>query len=289
MPSVAFESTVFAHGLPSPIGLETALQLEEIAREEGAEPKTIGIVSGNPIVGLTPAEIEYLAGSRSVQKASVRDLSVVTALGLDAATTVAGTVTIAHQNGIEVVCTGGIGGVHRGPFRDVSNDLSVLARTPITLVCSGAKAILDLPATREYLESLGITVVGYQTDEFPGFYSRSTGLLVDVRCDDPDKVAEIVRARRVLGLTTATLVCVPVPEESEIPADRLEGIIAVAIERADRGGVAGAKLTPFLLAAVADITGGESLRANTALLKNNARIAARIAIAVGATVGAAKG
>ncbi|MFV1981763.1 MAG: pseudouridine-5'-phosphate glycosidase [Rhodothermia bacterium] len=281
MPSVAFESTVFAHGLPSPLGLETALLLEEIAREKGADPRTIGIVSGRPIAGLSRDEIEHLATSDSVRKASLRDLPVVTALGLDAATTVAGTVVIARQNGIEVVCTGGIGGVHRGPLPDISNDLTVLARNPITLVCSGAKAILDLPATREHLESTGVTVVGYRTDEFPGFYSRSTGLPVDVRCENPDEVVEIVKARRRLGLTSATLVCVPVPEESAIPADQLESIIADAIDAAERSGVAGARLTPYLLAAIVDATGGESLKANIALLKNNAGVAAQIAVAIG--------
>lgn len=285
MASVAFESTVFAHGLPSPYGLETALLLEEIAREEGADPKTIGIISGEAISGLTRAQIEHLAGSKTVRKASVRDLPVVTALGLDAATTVAGTVTIAYRNGIEVVCTGGIGGVHRGAgansSNDVSNDLTVMATTPITLVCSGAKAILDLPATREYLESTGVTVIGYQTDEFPGFYSRSTGLPVDVRCEKPGEVADIVRARRRLELRSATLVCVPVPAEFEIPAARLETIITAAVSGAKQAQVSGADVTPFLLAAIAEVTQGESLVANIALLKNNARVAAQIAVAIG--------
>lgn len=280
MPRVALESTVFVHGLPHPVGFETALALERIVRQAGAEPCTIGVIDGEVIVGLTRDQIEHLVMSGEVRKASLRDLPVVCAAGADAATTVASTVTIAHRNRIDVVCTGGIGGVHRGAPFDVSNDLAVLGRTPITLVCSGAKAILDLRATRERLETEGITVVGFGTDEFPGFYSRSTGLGVDVTFDKPEEVADLVRTKRRLGLPSATLICVPVPEEAEVPADRLEPAIAEAVILAGRDGISGAELTPFLLDAVAGVTGGSSLTANTALLRNNARVAGDIAVAL---------
>lgn len=281
MPSVALESTVFVHGLPHPLGLETALEMEAIVRRHGAEPRTIGIIGGRAVVGLSGPEMEHLATSAGVRKASTRDLPVVRGLGRDAATTVAGTVTIAYQEGIEVVCTGGIGGIHRGDPWDASNDLTVLGSTPATVVCSGAKTVLDLRATRERLETLGVTVIGYQTDEFPGFYTRTTGLPVDVRCDEPQEVAEIVNARRALGLERTSLVCVPAPKETEVDPDLLEDVITSAIDRAGRAGITGADVTPFLLEAVAEATGGASLRANTALLRNNASVAARIAVAVG--------
>jgi pseudouridine-5'-phosphate glycosidase len=277
---VALESTVFAHGLPHPEGLETALKLEAIVRASGAEPKTIGIIGGTPVVGLSKEQIEGLATGADVQKASVRDLPIVVARGRDAATTVATTVTLAHQHGIEVVCTGGIGGVHRGNTSDVSNDLEVLASTPVTVVCSGAKAILDLPATREYLETSGVAVVGYQTDDFPGFYSSTTGLPVDVRCEDPSEVANIIRARREFGLNNATVVCVPVPAEYEIPSLELEPVIQKAVLEAEQSGITGSGLTPFLLSAVAAHTQGRSLDANVALLCNNARLAGEIAVQI---------
>jgi pseudouridine-5'-phosphate glycosidase len=277
---VALESTVFVHGLPHPLGLQTALELEEIVRTHGAAPKTIGIVGGEVVVGLDAVQIEHLATAGSARKASWRDLAVVTSLGLDAATTVASTTLLANAAGIEVICTGGIGGVHRGDHSDVSNDLLVLERTPATIVCSGAKVILDLPATRERLETAGITVIGYGTDEFPGFYSRSTGLPVDVRCDSPAEVARVVRARRALGLSSSTLVCVPVPDVHEIPAEELEVVVGEAAERADALGIRGGRLTPFLLEAVAQATASRSLNANVALLRNNARVAAEIGLAL---------
>jgi pseudouridine-5'-phosphate glycosidase len=281
MNRVALESTVFAHGLPRPVGLETAAALERVVRDEGARPCTIGIVDGEVVVGLSPDQIEMLATSDDVRKASLRDLPIVCATRRNGATTVASTVTIAHRHGIEVVCTGGIGGVHRGNPFDVSNDLTVLGGTPVTLVCSGAKAILDLSATREKLETLGVTVVGYQTDDFPGFYSRSTGLPVDVVCHRADEVVDLIRSRSRLGLSSAILVCVPVPEEHEIPFSELEATIDRALRAADRASIAGAEMTPFLLEAVAEKTGGRSIAANTALLENNARVAAQIATQIG--------
>ena len=282
MPTLAFESTVFVHGLPSPTGVETALAMEAIAREEGVDAKTIGIVSGEIVVGLTASQIRYLAESEGVRKASIRDLPIAVSYGLDAATTVAATVKIARNHGIDVVCTGGIGGIHRGARFDVSNDLFVLATTPATVVCSGAKTILDLVATRECLETIGVTVVGYQTDEFPGFYSRKTGLSVDERCDTPDEVAAVIRARDEIGSTAAVLVCVPVPEQYAVPADQLDGWIGDAVSEAASEKVGASELTPFLLDLLERMSGGATLTANVSLLENNAAVAAQIALALSA-------
>ena len=280
LPIVALESTVIAHGLPFPHNVETALSLEEIVREEGALPATIGIIGGVLRVGLSPEEIERLATGRNVRKVSRRDLPLVVARQEDGATTVAATMWIAHQAGIRVFATGGIGGVHRGQPFDVSADLPELAQTPVAVVCSGAKAILDLELTLEWLETHGVPVLGYGADEFPAFYSRSSGLPVDGRVDTPQEAAAVFRAQRALGLPAGLLITVPVPAEAELPAEVMEAAIAGALAAAEARGLRGKALTPFLLAEVSQRTGGASLRANLALLENNARVAAQIAVAL---------
>ncbi|MBI1296103.1 pseudouridine-5-phosphate glycosidase [bacterium] len=283
-PSVALESTVISHGLPYPRNLELAREMEEIVRRGGAEPRTIGILNGELIAGLSAAQIEHLATAKDVRKVSRRDLPIVVAKKLDGATTVATTMWIAERAGIAVFATGGIGGVHRGvggaASVDVSADLQELAQTPVIVVCAGAKAILDLPATLEYLETFGVTVVGYGTDEFPAFYSRSSGLPVDVRCDSAADVADLWRAKRQLGLPGGILVTVPVPEDAEIPAHEIEPVIEQAVNEADAQGLRSAQVTPFLLSRIAELSGERSLNTNLALLKNNARVAAEIALAL---------
>lgn len=284
--TVALESTVIAHGLPHPRNVETALRMEAVVRAEFANPRTIGVIRGRIRTGLTEEEIRHLATSQTVQKVSRRDLPVVVARKLDGATTVSATAWIAHRCGIPVLATGGIGGVHRqargrgGPAVDVSADLEELARTPIAVVCSGPKAILDLHATREYLETRGITLIGYQTDEMPAFYSRSSGLEVDVRCDTPEEAAAIVRARMDLSLEGACLIVVPVPESHEIPASEIEPAIDQALGEAASHGVRARDLTPFLLDRLRIITADRSLETNCVLLEHNAAIAARIARAL---------
>ena len=283
-PTVALETTVIAHGLPRPWNVEQALRLEAAVREEGAEPKTIGIIAGEVVIGLAPDQIRRLGGDGDVRKVSTRDLPVVVARGQDGATTVAATIRLAHAAGIEVFATGGIGGVHRtlggAATFDVSADLEELARTPIVVVCSGAKAILDLDATRETLETRGITVAGFGTDAFPAFFSPDSGLAVDVRCDTEEEVAELVSAHRRLGLPSALLVAVPVPPEVAIPRADVEPLVERAVAEAERSGLRSADLTPFLLSHLAELTGEATLRANLALLESNARVAARIARAV---------
>ena len=279
-PLVALESTVISHGLPYPRNLTRAREMEEIVRAYDAEPRTIGIIGGELIAGLTSTQIEHLATADEVRKVSRRDLPIVAARHLDGATTVATTMWIARRFGIAVFATGGIGGVHRGDGFDVSADLQELAQTPVIVVCAGAKAILNLPATLEYLETFGVTVVGFGTDEFPAFYSRSSGLAVDVRCDTPAEVADIWRAQQALGLPGGLLVTVPVPEENELPAAQIEPIIAQAVEEAGAQGLRSAEVTPFLLSRIAELTGEASLQANLALLRQNARVAAEIAVAL---------
>lgn len=281
---MALETTVIAHGLPRPWNVEQALRLEEAIREEGAAPRTIGILGGRVVVGLDPAQIRHLGSGDAVRKVSTRDLPVVVARGLDGATTVAATIRLAHAAGIEVFATGGIGGVHRSlggaPGFDVSADLEELARTPLVTVCSGAKAILDLAATREALETRGITVAGYETDVFPAFFSPDSDLPVDVRCDSPEEIAELVSAQRRLDLPSALLVVVPVPAHAAIPREEVEPLIERAVAEAEAGGIRSADLTPFLLSRVAELTGERTLHANLELLERNARVAARIARAI---------
>jgi pseudouridylate synthase len=285
-PQVALESTVISHGLPYPHNLELATEMEAIVRQHGAEPRTIGIIGGELIAGLSGSQLEHLATATNVRKVSRRDLPIVVARGLDGATTVATTMWIAGRTGIEVFATGGIGGVHRGvqggPSSDISADLQELAQTPVIVVCAGAKAILDLPATLEYLETCGITVVGMGTDEFPAFYSHQSGLRVDVRCDSAADVAALWRAKRALGLPGGLLVTVPIPAEAEIPAAEIEPVITQAVDEAAKRRLRSAEVTPFLLTRIAELTGARSLQANLALLKNNAQVAAQIAIALAA-------
>ncbi len=280
LPQVALESTVISHGLPFPQNLELAQEMEAIVRRHSAEPRTVAVIGGELRAGLSDTELFHLATARNVRKVSRRDLPIVVARKLDGATTVATTMWVAQRFGIEVFATGGIGGVHRGNGSDISADLQELAQTPVIVVCAGAKAILDLPATLEYLETFGVTVVGYGTDEFPAFYSRSSGLPVDVRCDSGAEVAAIWRAKRALGLPGGLLVTVPIPAEMEIPAGEIEPAIEQAVREAETRGLRSAEVTPFLLTRIAQLTGERSLRANLALLHNNAAIAAQIAVAL---------
>ena len=279
-PVVALESTVIAHGLPRPQNLQTAHRLQEAVREGGAVPATIAIVDGKLNVGLSDDHITRLAEESEIKKISTRDIPLAVAHGWNGATTVASTIWIAHRAGIKVFATGGIGGVHRGSLPDISADLPELARTPIIVVCSGAKIVLDLPATREWLETHAVTVVGYQCDELPAFYSRGSGLSIDARANSPEEVAAIFRAQRALEIESALLVTVPVPAEFEVPAEQLQLALATALDEADRNGIVGPRLTPFLLSRMAERSGGATLRANIALLENNARVAAAIATAV---------
>ncbi len=282
---VALESTVITHGLPYPHNLALAREMEEIVRNGGAEPCTVGVIGGELIAGLNDAQLSRLAQAKEVHKVSRRDLPVVVARRLDGGATVAATMWIARRAGIEVFATGGIGGVHRGDGSDVSADLQELAQTAMIVVCAGAKALLNLPATLEYLETHGVTVVGWQTDEFPAFYSRSSGLPVDVRCDDAGQVTALWRAKQQLGLSGGLLVAAPIPQEDEIPAREIEPAIEQAVEEATRQGLRSAQVTPFLLARIVELTGERSLSANLALLKNNARVGAEIAVALAAGIG----
>jgi pseudouridine-5'-phosphate glycosidase len=277
-PVVALESTVIAHGLPRPQNLETATRLELIVNGEGATPATIAVLAGKLRVGLASDELEHLANSDDIKKLSTRDLAIAVARGWDGATTVASTMWVAHRAGIQIFATGGIGGVHRGSLPDISADLPELARTQMIVVCSGAKIVLDLPATREWLETNGIPVAGYGCDEMPAFYSSKSGLAVDVRCDSPAEVVQLFRTQRDLGMTNALLVTVPVPPAAEIPNSVLESILGESLSEAERQHVGGRDLTPFLLGRMAKRSEGATLRANIALLENNARVAAQIAI-----------
>lgn len=278
-PVVALESTVIAHGLPHPTNVETALAMEAAVRDAGAVPATIAILGGRATVGLSEAQVARLASGDDVAKASRRDLPVVIGLSRDAATTVSGTMVLAQRAGIDIFATGGIGGVHRGAPFDVSADLTELARTPVAVVCAGAKAILDLPATLEVLETQGVPVVGLATDELPAFYVRSSGLPVPARADDIDSAARVLRTWRDLGVGNGILFTLPVPEAAELATAEVDRAVAEATAEAVAQGVVGAAVTPFVLGRVAALTGGRSLLANTALLVNNARTAAELAVA----------
>lgn len=279
-PMVALESTVIAHGLPYPQNIETAYKLERIVREAGAVPATIGVFDGVVSVGLSEQQYELLATGKDIRKLSVRDLPIAIGGKLNGATTVATTSLIAHKAGIKVFSTGGIGGVHRGTEADVSADLIELARTPITVVCSGAKIVLDLPKTREWLETFGVTVLGWQCDEFPAFYSRTSGLAVDERVETAREVALIVAARDEMELANAIVLAVPVPEKSEMPNDVVEAMLAEALRLAVAGGIKGKDVSPFLLSDLSERSDGKTLAANIALLENNARVAAEVAITI---------
>ena len=281
-PIVALESTVIAHGLPFPRNVETAMNMESAVRAGGAVPATIAVFGGRFYAGLSSSEIEQLGTRKDIRKISTRDLSIAAAKGLDCATTVATTSFVAHRAGIKVFATGGIGGVHRGFSADISADLPVLARTPITVVCSGAKIVLDLPRTREWLETNGVTVLGWRCDDMPAFYSRASGLVVDERIETAAEAAAIARSRDDLELKNTILVTVPVPEEAEIPIDELEEMLEEVLHLADKNGVRGKEITPFLLSQLSERSGGQTLEANIALLENNARVAAEIACAAAA-------
>jgi pseudouridine-5'-phosphate glycosidase len=280
-PVVALESTVIAHGLPRPQNIETARRLEQIVREAGATPATIAVVVGKICIGLDAEQLEHIANGQTVHKLSTRDLPVAVARGWDGATTVASTAFIAARAGLSVFATGGIGGVHRGALPDVSADLPELAHTKLSIVvCSGAKSVLDLPATREWLETHGVTVVGYACDEMPAFYTRASGLPVDVRCDSAEEVSSLARARRELGMDGALLVTVPVPAKDEVSADYLRQVLEEALGEAERQQIGGRDLTPFLLSRMAERSDGATLKANIALLESNAGVAAGIAVAL---------
>ncbi len=278
---VALESTVIAHGLPAPHNLETARDCEAAVRESGAEPATIGIFAGQAVIGLSETQLQEIASRSDVAKVNLANLGAVIAQKRWGATTVASSLYFAAISGIRVFATGGIGGVHRGASDsfDVSADLNALARFPVVTVCAGAKAILDLPKTMEVLETLGVPVVGYQTDVLPAFYSRSSGLKLDLRADTPEEIAAIATSHWRLGFPTSILVVAPVPAEDEVPAGEIQHEIEEALIAASAQNISGKAVTPFLLSRIAAKTEGRALRANKALLINNARIAGQIAIA----------
>jgi pseudouridine-5'-phosphate glycosidase len=279
-PVVALESTIISHGMPYPQNVETALKVEETVREAGAVPATIAVIGGQLKAGLTATEIEYLGKQGpAVTKASRRDLPVLVARGADGACTVATTMIIAHLAGIRVFATGGIGGVHRGAetTMDISADLEELGRTPVLVVCAGAKAILDLGLTLEYLETKGVPVIGYGTEELPAFYTRTSGFKVDYRLDTPEEIAAAFRAQQEMGLGGGMLVTNPIPEAYSMDPARINAAIDQAVADARRLGIHGKETTPYLLARVKDLTGGDSLSANIQLVLNNARLAAHIA------------
>ena len=278
-PVVALESTIISHGMPYPKNVETALRVEKVIREHGVLPATIGIINGEPIVGMTPDEIESFGKTKGIAKASRRDLPVIYAKKLWAATTVASTMIIAAQAGIEIFVTGGIGGVHRGAQEtmDISADLQELGKTNVTVICAGAKAILDLPLTLEYLETMGVPVLGYQTKELPAFYTRHSGLNVDYEIKDPKEAAQIIFEKRKNNLQGGILITNPIPQEYAMDDAIINNAIEKALKMADEQGVKGKEITPFLLKTVVDLTGGESLESNIQLVLNNAAIGAEIA------------
>lgn len=280
-PVVALESTIISHGMPYPDNVKTALTVEKTVRENGAVPATIAIIKGVPTVGLSEEEIEHLGKEGTkVVKVSRRDIPVVIAKKLDGATTVASTMIFAETAGIKVFATGGIGGVHRGATEtmDISADLEELHQTNVTVVCAGAKSILDLGLTLEYLETKGVPVLGYKTDELPAFFTRKSGFKVDYRMDSPEEIAAAVKAKDALGLSGGMLVANPVPEEYSMDPDKIEAVISEAVEEAKALGIAGKKVTPFLLEKIRNVTGGDSLFTNVKLVLNNAALAAKIAV-----------
>ena len=280
-PVVALESTIISHGMPYPQNVETALQVEQIIRDCGAVPATIAIIGGRLKAGLTAEEIEYFGKKgQAITKASRRDLAVICARGMDGATTVTTTMIIAHMAGIKVFATGGIGGVHRGAetTMDISADLEELGQTPVMVVCAGAKSILDLGLTLEYLETKGVPVIGYGTEELPAFYTRQSGFGVDYRVDTPAELAAIFKASHDMGLKSGMLVTNPIPEEFAMPKSVIDAAIDQAIGECKEKGIKGKETTPFLLARVAELTGGDSLASNIRLVFNNARVAALTAV-----------
>ncbi|MHB0924358.1 MAG: pseudouridine-5'-phosphate glycosidase [Bellilinea sp.] len=279
-PVVALESTVITHGLPYPDNLILARDLENEIAGEQATPATIALLDGKIQVGLTSSQLERLATAEGAIKVSRRNFGLALARGFVGGTTVAGTMHVAHQAGIQVFATGGIGGVHRNAPFDVSNDLMELGRTPMVVVCAGAKSILDLPATLEVLETQGVLVLGYQTDEFPAFFSRTSGLALSARSDSPEDIAAIARAHWQVGVDSAILVVNPLAEEVALDYGEVESYIRTALQDAEEQGVHGSSMTPYLLARINELSGGRTLQANLALLRSNARLAARIAVAL---------
>lgn len=279
-PVVALESTIISHGMPYPQNVETALAVEKIVRETGAVPATVAIIGGVPKIGLSESEISYIGQKDSeVTKISRRDVPAAIVKKTDGATTVSATMLFAHLAGIKVFATGGIGGVHREAQKtfDISADLEELSRTPVMVVCAGAKAILDLALTREYLETKGVAVYGYQTDQMPAFYSKTSGLRADYSLDGPEETAKIFAAAQDLGLGGGMLVTVPIPDEYAMHEHYIDAVIEHALKEAQEAGVTGKEVTPFLLAKVAELTGGKSLEANIQLVYNNAAVASKIA------------
>ena len=282
-PVVALESTIISHGMPYPKNVETALLVEQTLRDNGAVPATIAILGGRLKAGLSKEEITYLGkAGRKVAKVSRRDLPVICARGADGATTVTTTMMIAHMAGIQVFATGGIGGVHRGAetTMDISADLEELAHTPVMVVCAGAKSILDLGLTLEYLETHGVPVIGYGTEELPAFYTRKSGFKVDYRIDTPAELAKAFYVKQDMGLGGGMLVTNPIPEEYSMDHEVINKAIDEAVAEANRLGIHGKETTPFLLARVAELTGGDSLESNIQLVLNNARVAAKTAVAL---------
>jgi pseudouridine-5'-phosphate glycosidase len=278
-PIVALESTIISHGMPFPQNLETARELEEIIRNQGAVPATIAIMQGKLKAGLEASDLEKLARESGVWKVSLRDMPYVISQKITGATTVAATMRIAAMAGIKIFATGGTGGVHRGAGEsmDISADLTEMAQTSVAIVSAGVKSILDIGLTLEYLETLGVPVLTYGQSEFPAFYSRKSGFASPLRLDSPKEIAAMLNAKQAMGLNGSVLIANPIPAELEIPAEEMESVISNALHRAENQGVSGKDITPFLLKTVTEMTGGESLKANIALVKNNAELAARIA------------
>lgn len=276
-PVVALESTLITHGLPYPTNRDTALAMEAAVRDNGAIPATIAILNGKITVGLSEEQVESLAQAENVRKCSRRDLPIAVGLGETAATTVAGTMIVAHMAGIKVFATGGIGGVHRGHPFDVSADLVELGRTPVAVVCSGAKSILDLPLTLEVLETQGVPILGYQTSTLPAFYTRDSGLPIDAQVNTAAEAASVIRAAQKLNAQHGILITVPVPHDKALSNDVAEKAILQATEEAEAQGIHGKEVTPFVLGRVVELTDGQSMAANQAFLINNARVAAEIA------------
>jgi pseudouridine-5'-phosphate glycosidase len=281
-PVVALETTIVTHGMPYPENVETALSLEDEIRRRGATPATIAVIDGVIRVGLSREELDWLGSAKDVLKLSRNDLAYAIAARKHGATTVAATMICAQLAGIRVFATGGIGGVHRGAETtfDISADLEELAATPVAVVCAGAKALLDLPKTLEYLETRGVPVVGYRTSEFPAFWSRSSGLPAPIRLDTAEGIAELLKVKWGLGLGGGVVVANPIAIEDEIPAEEMAAVISAAVAEAGQRGVTGKSVTPYILARIVELTGGRSLRTNIKLVQANARLAAEIAVAL---------
>lgn len=277
MPVVALETAVVTHGLPHPINYSLAIEMEDIVREYGAVPATIGLLDGCVQIGFSKDELERLATIKNARKISRRDFGAAVAQKASGGTTVAGTLVAAQIVGIKVFATGGIGGIHRGSPFDISTDLPELSRTPVIVVCAGAKSILDLPATLEYLETSGVPVVGYQTDEFPAFYARTSGLKVPTRVETPHEAADLAKQHWDLGLHSSVLIVQPPPEESALSNEVMENAVRKALEEAEQKHITGQAVTPYLLQRVNELTDGSSMQANLGLLQNNARLAAKLA------------